>query len=136
MVYSTGIDLVEIIRIKNIFDRFGDRFLNRYYSPDEIKIIRSRKAGQIPTLAGKFAAKEAVMTALGSFFDGGVRLRDIEILNSPAGVPYIRMARPIADKMGGKKIDISVTHEKKFAVAMAIISDEAPMAAPVTGPTI
>ena len=125
MVYSTGIDLVEISRIQKIYDSFGERFLNRYYSPDEINIVRSRKAGQIPTLAGKFAAKEAVMKALGSFFDSGVWLRDIEILNSPAGIPYTRIAPRIADKMRGKKIDISVTHEKRFAVAMAIISDEA-----------
>lgn len=124
MVYSTGIDLVEIRRIQKIFDRFGERFLNRYYSSEEIKIIRSRKAGQIPTMAGKFAAKEAVIKALGFFFDSGVRLRDIEILNSPAGIPYPRIPRQIAEKMRGKKIDISVTHEKKFAVAMAIISDE------------
>ncbi|MCP4569974.1 MAG: holo-[acyl-carrier-protein] synthase [FCB group bacterium] len=124
MIYSTGIDLVEIDRIQKGYRRYGDNFLNRLYSPDEIGIIKSRKANMIVTMAGKFAAKEAVMKALGYFFDEGVYLRGIEILNQPSGIPYVRLPQKTDAKMAGKKILISISHEKKYAVATAIICDE------------
>ncbi len=124
MIYSTGIDLVEIDRIQKGYQRFGDRFLSRLYSRDEIGLIKFRKANMIVSMAGRFAAKEAVMKALGQFFDDGVYLRDIEILNQPSGKPYVRLPEKQASRMTGKQILISISHEKKYAVATAIICDE------------
>lgn len=124
MIYSTGIDLVDVDRIQKGYRRYGDKFLNRLYSPDEIGIIKSRKANMIVTMAGKFAAKEAVIKALGYFFDDGVYLREIEILNHPSGIPYVRLPQKTDAKLAGKKILISISHEKKYAVATAIIGDE------------
>ena len=75
-------------------------------------------------LAGRFAAKEAVMKALGRFFDRGVALRDIEILNLPGGKPYVRLTPPLAVKLTGKRISISITHSGGYALATAIIEEE------------
>jgi holo-[acyl-carrier protein] synthase len=124
MIYSTGIDLVEISRIEQTFRRHGDRFLRRMFTDNETALIRSRKSTMIATMAGKFAAKEAVMKSLGAFFTGGVVLRDIEILNRPSGMPYVKLPERLMKKMSGKEIHLSVSHEKKYATAVAIISDE------------
>ncbi len=78
----------------------------------------------VVTMAGKFAAKEAVMKALGVFFASGVSLRDIEILNRPSGMPYVKLNTRLTPKIVGKKVLISISHEKKYAVALAVISDE------------
>jgi holo-[acyl-carrier protein] synthase len=123
MIYSTGIDLVDINRIRQGYKAHGDRYLNRFYSRDEINQIRSRRANMIATMAGRFAAKEAVIKCLGLFFDSGVTFRDVEVLNLPGGRPYVRLPERLNDKMEGKKILISISHEKQMAVAMAIIVD-------------
>ena len=124
MVYAIGIDLIEIERIRKGYNRFGDRYLTRLFTPAEIDIIRSRKAGMITTMAGKFAAKEAVMKALGVFFDSGVALRDIEILNHPSGMPYVKLPQKLQDAILNKEIIISISHEKRYAVANAVITDK------------
>lgn len=124
MIYSTGIDLVEIDRIEKGYQRYGEKFLNRLYSPDEIDTIKSRRSQIITAMAGKYAAKEAVMKALGVFFDDGVYLRDIEILNRSSGMPFVRLPERLSTHLAGKKILISISHEKKYAVATAIICDE------------
>ncbi len=124
MIHSVGIDLVEIDRIRKSYNRHRDKFLERVFSPDEIVIIESRKAGMINTMAGKFAAKEAVMKALDPFFvNGEVFLRDIEVLNKESGEPFIRLAEKLAGKMSDKKILISVSHERAFATAVANVVD-------------
>jgi holo-[acyl-carrier protein] synthase len=125
MVYSVGIDLIEINRIKKGYKRFGERYLHRLFSADEIGLIRSKKSGTATTMAGKFAAKEAVMKSLSAFFDGGVTFRDIEILSKPPGMPYVRLPERVQRNIEGKKVLISISHEKKFALATAIITDEA-----------
>lgn len=124
MVYSVGIDLIEISRIRNGYKRFGDRYLYRLFSTDEIDLIRSKNPGAVTTMAGKFAAKEAVMKSLGAFFDSGVTFRDIEILSRTSGMPYVRLPKRLQRNIEGKKVLISISHEKKFALATAIITDE------------
>lgn len=124
MIYSTGIDLVEIGRIRNGYKRFGDKYLARLFSEDEIADIKTRKAGMVETMAGKFAAKEAVMKSLGAFFKDGVTVRDIEILPRPDGMPRVRLPERLEKKLAGKSVVISISHEKRMAVAVAIITDE------------
>ncbi|MCK5126357.1 MAG: holo-ACP synthase [candidate division Zixibacteria bacterium] len=125
MTHSIGIDLVEVDRIRTSYNRHREKFLNRVFSEDEIGIIESRKAGMIMTMAGKFAGKEAVMKALDPFFvSGEIYLKDIEILNLESGRPYVRLPAKTVDKLAGKKILISVSHERIFATAVATIVDE------------
>jgi holo-[acyl-carrier protein] synthase len=78
----------------------------------------------LSVMAGKFAAKEAVIKALGVIFDSGVYLRDIEILNYPSGMPYVRLPEKLDEGLLGKKILISITHESNYAAAVAIISEK------------
>lgn len=123
MIYSTGFDLVDIDRIIKGYERFGDRYLRRLFSDDEAALIRARQADMMGAMAGKFAAKEAVIKSLGAFFDRGVSFRDIEILNRPSGMPYVRLPDRLAAGLAGKAILVSVSHEKKYAAAVAIITD-------------
>ncbi len=78
----------------------------------------------LSAMAGKFAAKEAVMKALGVIFNKGVYLRDIEILNQPSGMPYVRLPKRLHEGLSGKQILISITHESSYAAAVAIVSGE------------
>ncbi len=124
MIYSTGIDLVEIDRVRSGYERYGDKYLRRLFTEREIADITARKSGMILTMAGKFAAKEAVMKSLGAFFDSGVTLRDIEVLNHPGGMPYVRLPERMMNTLAGKSIVLSISHEKKYATAVAVVTDE------------
>lgn len=126
MIYSTGIDIVDLKRIADVYDRYGMKFLKKILSEDEIILITAKKSGLIASLSGKFAAKEAVMKALVVFFEDGVSVKDIEVLNHQSGQPFIRLPQRLTDKMGDKNILISISHEKRFAVASAIITDRDP----------
>ena len=116
--FAHGIDFIEIDRIADVIARHGDRFLNRVYTPDEIAHCR----GRIPELAARFAAKEAVMKALGTGVRG-VGWRDIEVLPNRRGKPlvflYGRGAKRAKDiEMRG--LEISMTHLKDLAMASVI----------------
>jgi holo-[acyl-carrier protein] synthase len=118
MQHHIGTDIIEIDRVKHVLERYGERFLNRVYTKDELKIY-----GHLtPALAASFASKEAVMKLLGTG-NRGVAWREIETLNHPSGKPYIRLngrAKKVAEKMGLKEIDVSMSHSKEYATATAI----------------
>ncbi|MXY36214.1 MAG: holo-[acyl-carrier-protein] synthase, partial [Dehalococcoidia bacterium] len=80
--FAHGIDIIEIARVRAVLDRHGERFLRRVYTEDEVRHCR----GRVPELAARFAAKEAVMKALGTGIRG-VGWRDIEILPNRRGKP-------------------------------------------------
>ena len=85
---TTGVDIVEIERVAGVLARYGDRFLRRVFTPEEIAYCR----GRAPNLAARFAAKEAVMKALGTGFRG-VGWRDVEVVRAPSGRPQSTPAR-------------------------------------------
>jgi holo-[acyl-carrier protein] synthase len=118
MQHHIGTDIIEIGRVKHVLDRYGERFLNRVFTPDELKIY-----GHLPhALAASFASKEAVMKLLGTG-NRGVAWREIETLNHPSGKPFIRLngrAKEVAGKLGIKEIDVSMSHSKEYATATAI----------------
>ena len=116
--FAHGIDIIEIERIADVIARHGDRFLNRVYTPDEIAHCR----GRIPELAARFAAKEAVMKALGTGVRG-VGWRDIEVLPNRRGKPlvflYGRGARR-AEAIELRGLEISMTHSRDLAMASVV----------------
>lgn len=124
MIEAVGIDIADTERIADAYHRYGDRFLRRLYSPDEIALLAARSAETERFLTGRFAAKEAVMKALGAFFDRGVALRDIEILNLPSGQPYIRLNPTLTAGLAGRRILISISCSGRHALATAMIADE------------
>lgn len=113
MIIGTGIDIIEISRIRSSVDRWGDRFLERVFNPQEIAYA---KAHTLPYqhYAGRFAAKEAIYKALG---DRSVGWKDITITNDPAGKPDCTVNR----LSEGKAIHISISHSKYYAVASAVV---------------
>jgi holo-[acyl-carrier protein] synthase len=124
-VQAHGIDMVECDRLSEVVDRHGERFLQRVFTPAELDYCHGRKR-QTEHLAGRFAAKEAVLKLLGTGWQGGIRWTDIEVRNDPAGRPVVRLTgrcRQIADERGFANILVSISHIRTHAIASAIASD-------------
>ncbi len=114
----TGVDLIEIERIRQAHHRYGSRFLNRIYTAAE----QSRSRGRAEELAARFAAKEAVSKALGTGMRG-VLWKEIEIVNDRRGKPLVRLhgaAQRRADHLGITDLDISLTHGREQAIAFVV----------------
>ena len=121
MILGIGNDIIEIERIEKAILREG--FKNKVYTQKELKNIEKR-GNRVETYAGIFSAKEAISKAIGT----GVRefsLTDLEILNDDLGKPYVvvseRLDKIIKSKKEDYQIEISISHSKKYAIAMAII---------------
>lgn len=123
MLAGLGVDIIEVARIKKALNRWGERFLKRVFTPQE-KRYCMRKAFPEQSLAARFAAKEAVMKALGTGLSGGIAWTDVEIVNNPQGKPEVKPGRKITDRIGKRKIHISLSHTKEFAVAFAILEED------------
>jgi holo-[acyl-carrier protein] synthase len=112
-----GIDIIRVSRIADAITRFGDRFTKRILTPSESGYVRNRPE----TLAGRWAAKEAVSKVLGLGVRG-IGWRDIEIERMPTGQPAVKLhgrAAKRAEQLGMGRIAISITHEAEYAVAIA-----------------
>ncbi|HUU11065.1 MAG TPA: holo-ACP synthase [Phycisphaerae bacterium] len=123
MIVGHGIDLCGVERIRRMVADHGDHFLGRTYTEAEIAYARGRKKGFEETLAGRFAAKEAVMKALGTGWRDGVAFRNIEILSAPEGRPYVVLhggAAAKAESLGIAAWHVSITHSENLAVASAV----------------
>jgi holo-[acyl-carrier protein] synthase len=123
MIVGTGIDIAEIPRVEHAIARFGDRFLRRIYTPGEIRYCDS-KANRVERYAGRFAAKEAAMKALGTGWNHGVRWRDCEVVRLPGQRPNIAFhgkAAEFAAKLGVKNAALSISHTKDQAIAQVIL---------------
>ena len=117
-----GIDMVECARMKELIDRYGDRFLKRVFTEGELAYSIGRKR-EVEHLAGRFAAKEAVLKLLGTGWRKGINWTDIEVYNEPSGQPRLRLAgkcRQIADERGFGRILISISHIETHAIASAV----------------
>lgn len=130
MIIGTGTDLIDIRRVEKTLARFGERFINRCFTPEEIaKAERRRAAGtHVATYAKRFAAKEAASKALGTGFNQGVFMKDIGVVNDPSGKPTLHLtggaaARLAALTPSGHKavIHLSLTDEPPIGKAMVLI---------------
>jgi holo-[acyl-carrier protein] synthase len=122
MIVGTGVDLAEVHRIRESIERFGDRFVERIYTPREITYVQ-RKANRFERFAARFAAKEAGMKALGTGWRGGIQWKDFEVVNLPSGRPTLLLhgvAASIATGMGVSAIHLSITHTADNALAYVI----------------
>ncbi len=117
-----GIDLVDFPRIEQMVQRHGDRFLDRVFTPAEQRYAEaSRNAYE--KLAGRFAAKEAILKLVGTGWRGRIAWTDIEVVNNPAGQPIVNLSgevRKIAESLGITQISVSITHTAQFAIASAV----------------
>ena len=122
---SVGVDLVELERIRRAVGRYGERFLSRIYTPEELARYRFR----LPELAARFAAKEAVSKALGvglnHISSHGIGWQEVEVLPDPLGKPLVRLsgrAQVLAREQGLHTWAISLSHGRDYAVAFVAAS--------------
>ena len=123
MIIGTGIDIVELSRIKSAYDRWGAQFAERILASDEFDILKKRKE-VYSYLGSRFAAKEAFLKALGTGYADGISWQDIKIERVEGDRPSIKVAgraREIMDQIGAINIHLSISHEKKYAVAQVIL---------------
>jgi holo-[acyl-carrier protein] synthase len=123
MILGTGVDLAEVGRIRKAIEQYGDRFIRRIYTDAEIAYVE-RKANRFERYAGRFAAKEAGMKAIGTGWKHGVRWVDFEVSNLPSGRPTLRLhgeAARVAEQMGVKSILLSITHTAEMGMAQVIL---------------
>ena len=123
MILGTGLDVAEVDRVRNAIERRGRRFVERVYTPAEIAYVE-RKANRFERYAGRFAAKEAGMKAIGTGWRRGVRWQDFEVVNLPSGRPTLRLhgvAASIAIELGVKSVTLSITHTASLGVAFVIL---------------
>jgi len=121
-IIAHGIDMVECSRLQSVIDRHGGRFLQRIFTPGELNYCMGRKR-RIEHLAGRFAAKEAVLKVLGTGWRNGIRWTDIEVINAPSGQPRVLLTgrcRQVARQVGLENILISISHVHSHAIASAV----------------
>jgi holo-[acyl-carrier protein] synthase len=127
-VLGIGTDITEVLRIAQMIERHGELFVDRVYTPAEIEYCRARKMAT-QHFAGRWAAKEAVLKALGTGWRRGISWRDIEITNGTGGRPQATLkggTQEMADKMGIRCILVSISHCRGHATAFAVALDETP----------
>ena len=117
-----GVDIAEVDRIQAAIERHGETFLKRVYTPAEREYCEGFR-NKYERYAGRFAAKEAAMKALGTGWRRGVRWVDFEVVRELGGRPTVRLdgeAKKIADGMGVTRIALSITHTETQALAQVI----------------
>lgn len=121
-IIAHGIDLVDFPRLEEVIQRHGERFLNRVFTGREQADADSVR-NRIEKLAGRFAAKEAVLKMIGTGWRGGIAWTDIEVVNNSMGRPIVEISgevKRIADEAGIEQITLSITHTANFAIASAV----------------
>ncbi len=126
MIVGTGIDIAEVDRIANSIARFGRRFVERIFTTEEIRYCES-KANKAERYAGRFAAKEAAMKAIGTGWNHGVTWRDVEVRRAPGSRPTMEFHNKAGEffrKLGAARAHLSITHTKDSAMAQVILESE------------
>lgn len=123
MQVTTGVDIIEVARIKEAVNKIGDDFLNRIYTDKEIEYCSQSKQMKYQHFAARFAAKEATFKAISSYIHGreDTLWKKIEVINSPEGKPAINVKKLKKDCLQNlKSIDISISHIKDYAIASVV----------------
>jgi holo-[acyl-carrier protein] synthase len=121
-IIAHGIDLVDCPRIEQMIKRHGQRFIERVFTAAEQAYADANK-DSVEKLAGRFAAKEAILKLMGTGWRGKIAWTDIEVVNNTAGQPQVTLdgeVKKIADGLGIKHINVSITHTANFAIASAV----------------
>ena len=122
MIFGTGLDIIEIDRIKKSLAKHSPRFENKIFTDREINYCQSQ-ADQAKHFAARFAVKEAVSKSLGTGITHDIGFKDIEVVNQSSGKPIVKMVgrgKILFKKMNLKSIHISISHDRHYAIAHAI----------------
>lgn len=123
MILGTGIDLVEVARIRASHEKFGGRFLQRILRPGEIAYCLAHR-DPAPHLAARFAAKEAISKAFGTGIGHDLGWQDLEIGRRESGEPFVILhggGEKLFQKRGGRRLHLTLSHTQQFATAMAVL---------------
>lgn len=121
MILGIGIDIIEIERIKESIDRFGDHFLNKIYTPNELNYCL-QKHNKYQHLAARFAAKEAIYKAISAEWGRDISWQDIDIMNEPNGLPVAKFSGKLEEFINkDKAIKISMSHSDNYVTCVAIV---------------
>jgi holo-[acyl-carrier protein] synthase len=121
-IIGIGTDITECLRIARMIERHGEMFINRVYTPVEIRYCQSRKHAT-QHFAGRWAAKEALLRSLGTGWVRGVNWRDFEIRNQPNGRTVVAVrggAKELVEELGVRRLLISISHCRTHAMAYAM----------------
>lgn len=122
LIQGLGTDIIEIERIRSALNDHGDRFLERLFTTDE-RTYCSRYADPVPHFAGRFAAKEAVVKALGTGIRLEVTWHEIEIINDPQGKPEVFLSPRLRNLFPNSNLFLSISHCHAYATATAILTE-------------
>jgi len=123
MRFGTGIDIVDIEKLRGLIERSGPRFLTRWFSSEEISYCEA-KARPSQHYAARFAAKEAAIKALGLGWRDGVSLKDVSVTVGSSGAPQVRLGGVAAERAarrGIEELHVSLSHCARYAVASVIV---------------
>lgn len=123
MVQGIGVDIIEINRIREIIDRYGERFVSKIFTPVEVAYCESKKT-PFQHYAARFAAKEAVAKALSTGWRGNFKWKDVEVSNDDLGQPCITLYGQLAGFLKNRRIFLSLSHSDNSVVAFVIIESE------------
>jgi len=131
-IKGIGVDLAVITRMRQVVERWDDRFLRRVFTDEEIAYCRRRR-DPVPHFAARFAAKEATLKALGTGLSMGITWRELEVRRERGAAPIMVLSgrcRAIARAKGGDRVLLSLTHDGDYALAQAVLisdgSDDPP----------
>ena len=122
MIFGPGIDIIEVKRIREAHRRWGIKFLKKILRPDEIKYCMKQR-NPSPSIAARFAGKEAVSKAFGVGIGEDLKWCDMEIIHDEHNCPFLQLygkSRKLFLELGGKSIHISLSHSNEHATAIAI----------------
>jgi len=125
VVVGLGTDLIETRRVQESIDRFGERFLERIFTAGEIAYC-TRKKNAAESFAARFAAKEAGAKALGTGISRGLSWKEFEVRREASGRPTLHLsgrAAELAEAMGVRRVQLSLTHSRELAIAMVVAED-------------
>lgn len=124
-VLGIGIDMIEVDRIAASIERFGDRFLTRVFTPAEVAYCR-KKPRPVENFAARFAAKEAMLKALGTGWNHQTSFGEVEVIRAEGAAPTISLSPRIRKLLptGPVRVHLSISHTRNYAVAQALITRE------------
>jgi holo-[acyl-carrier protein] synthase len=124
VILGTGVDIIEVERVQRALQRHSDRLLRRLFTEREVSDCWASAEHRYRRLAARFAAKEAVLKALGIGLRG-VKWTDIEVVRSPLGKPEVRLSGRLArmvEEQGGLQVHLSLSHCKEYALAQVVVA--------------
>ncbi|MCX6155882.1 MAG: holo-ACP synthase [Candidatus Kapabacteria bacterium] len=124
MIFGIGTDIIEVERIKDSIEKYGEKFLSRIFTDSEREYCESYGQNKFLHYAARFAAKESFSKAIGTGITSGFKFNEIAVRNEESGKPFIELYGGLYEKYSGYEINLSLSHTQGNAVAFLIIMND------------